>query len=56
MSNIISLINENINVIGNISNPRSGAFEVTIDGLVVFSKFETGCFPNEAQIRTWLIK
>ena len=55
MSNIIASINQNIEVIGNISHPRSGSFEVMIDDLVVFSKFETGCFPNEEQIRTWLI-
>ena len=55
MSNIIASINRNIEVIGNPSPPRSGAFEVKKDNILVFSKFETGRFPNERQIRTWLI-
>ena len=55
MSNIIASINSNIEVIGNPSPPRSGAFEVKKDDMLVFSKFETGSFPNEKQIRTWLI-
>ena len=55
VSNIIASIDSNIEVIGNPSPPRSGAFEVKKDGMLVFSKFETGSFPNEKQIRTWLI-
>ncbi len=56
MSNTIKSINPKIEVIGNISPPRSGAFEVTINDLIVFSKFDTNSFPNEKQIRTWLIQ
>ena len=56
VSNTIKSINPKIEVIGNISPPRSGAFEVTINDLIVFSKFDTNSFPNEKQIRTWLIQ
>ena len=34
-----------VTVIGNKQSPRSSAFEVTMDGSLLFSKFESGCFP-----------
>ena len=38
---------------GNAKPPRSGAFEVTIDGKLVYSKFQTGNFPNVEDISSW---
>ena len=38
---------------GNIQQPRNGAFEVTIDGTLVYSKFKTGNFPNVKEIKSW---
>ena len=38
---------------GNISPPRSGAFEVTINGTLAYSKFKTGDFPNAKDIKSW---
>ena len=38
---------------GNINPPRSGAFEVTIDNQLVFSKFKTGLFPDKKVIKSW---
>ncbi len=43
----------NAQVQGNIKAPRSGAFEVTIDGKLVYSKFQTGNFPNAKDISNW---
>ena len=38
---------------GNAKPPRSGAFEVNIDDKLVFSKFESGGFPQESDIKSW---
>ena len=43
----------NAEVDGNAKPPRNGAFEVTIDGKLVYSKFQTGNFPQEGDIKTW---
>jgi len=40
-------------VVGNSSPPRSGSFEVTIEGKLVYSKFKTGTFPNTDEINKW---
>jgi len=37
---------------GNAKPPRSGAFEVTLDGKLVYSKFQTGSFPNTGDIKS----
>ena len=42
-----------VHVEGNSKPPRSGAFEVTIDGELVYSKFQTGNFPNMEDIYSW---
>jgi len=42
---------------GNKNNPRTGSFEIIIDGKLVYSKFETHAFPSKAEIKeliTWL--
>ena len=39
---------------GNKNSPRSGAFEITINGKLVYSKFETQTFPKIEEIKTIL--
>ena len=41
------------NVVGNAKPPRNGAFEVMIDGKLVYSKFQTGNFPKSDDISSW---
>jgi len=53
VSNEIKNIMPNANVKGNSKPPRSGAFEVTIDGKLIYSKFQTGDFPNSVDISSW---
>ena len=38
---------------GNTKPPRSGAFEVSFDKKMVYSKFKTGEFPQEGDIKSW---
>ena len=54
VSKIIKTINSSVSIIGNNSPPRSGAFEVTLNNKVVFSKFKTGRFPDESEINFWI--
>ena len=37
----------------NSTPPRSGAFEVSLNDKLVYSKFKTGDFPQESEIRSW---
>ena len=37
-------------IIGNQTPPRSGAFEITINNELVYSKFKTNTFPSEDEI------
>ena len=53
VSNIINLIDEPINISGNDSEPRTGSFEVIVNGKLLFSKFKLGRFPNESEIYSW---
>ena len=53
VSKIITSINNNINIIGNESSPRTGSFEVSINNKLVFSKFKCDRFPDETEICTW---
>ena len=53
VSKEIKEIMPNANVQGNSKPPRSGAFEVTIDGKLVYSKFQTGNFPKSKDIASW---
>ena len=46
VSKIILDINPNVILIGNPKPPRSGSFEITIDGNLVYSKLLTNKFPN----------
>ena len=40
-------------IIGNESPPRSGAFEISKNGELIYSKFNTGEFPNAETIVSW---
>ena len=55
MSKIIKSIIPNSTIIGNVHPPRSGAFEVTINEKNVYSKFTTGTFPKEKEVKNWFI-
>ena len=53
VSKEIKKIKPNVQIDGNAQTPRSGAFEVTIDGKLVYSKFQTGNFPKSKDISSW---
>jgi len=53
VSKQVKKIMPNAQVTGNTKPPRSGAFEVTIDGKLVYSKFKTGNFPRYEDIKSW---
>ena len=41
---------------GNEQGPRTGAFEVLLNGQLIFSKFSENRFPNKNEISDWLTK
>tara|TARA_Y100000996_G_scaffold325181_1_gene261264 strand:+ start:256 stop:423 length:168 start_codon:yes stop_codon:yes gene_type:complete len=43
------------NISGNKISPRSGAFEIEVDGKLVYSKFKTSNFPTITDITGWII-
>ena len=51
MSKKIKELHPNAYIIGNEANPRTGSFEITIDGKLVYSKFETHAFPSKSEIK-----
>jgi selT/selW/selH-like putative selenoprotein len=53
VSKQIKKIMPSAQVEGNAKTPRSGAFEITIDGKLVYSKFQMGSFPKAADISSW---
>ena len=53
MSKFIKTIAPNANIEGNSKPPRSGAFEVSLNDELVYSKFKTGEFPQESEIKNW---
>ena len=53
VSKIISSINISLEIKGNINEPRSGAFEIYINDILVFSKLDCKRFPNESEIYSW---
>ena len=53
VSKEIKKIMPNALIKANTQQPRSGAFEVTINGALVYSKFKTGDFPNVKDIKSW---
>ena len=40
-------------ITGNERSPRTGAFEVTINEKLVFSKFSENRFPKEDEMKGW---
>ena len=53
MSKQIKKIVPDATIKGNAKPPRSGAFEVTIEDKLVYSKFQTGEFPQASDIKSW---
>ena len=53
MSNIIKSINPTVIVSSNNIPPRSGAFEIKLDDKLVYSKLNSGTFPNKTEIDQW---
>ena len=54
MSKEILKIDSSISITRNEKPPRTGSFEVTQDGKLIYSKFETGVFPTSLIIKSWL--
>ncbi len=50
VSKIIKKISPNSNISSNREYPRSGAFEIEIDGEIIYSKLKTNNFPTEEDI------
>jgi len=53
VSKEIKKIIPNADVMGNSKPPRNGAFEVTLNEKLIYSKFQTGNFPNSEDISSW---
>jgi len=53
VSNIINSLNYNVEIKGNLAEPRTGSFEVKLNDKLVFSKFQTDKFPDENQVLNW---
>ena len=53
VSELILKLHPNPKISENKSYPRSGAFEVTVNGKLVYSKFQTGDFPDSKIIKEW---
>ena len=53
VSKFIKTIAPKAKIEGNSTPPRSGAFEVSLNDKLVYSKFKTGEFPQESEIKSW---
>ena len=53
VSKFIKTIVPQAKIEGNSKPPRSGAFEVSLNDKLVYSKFKTGEFPQESDIKNW---
>ena len=51
MSKEIKELQPHAHIEGNKNNPRTGSFEIIIDGKLVYSKFETHAFPSKIEIQ-----
>ena len=51
VSKEIKELQPDANIEGNKNNPRTGSFEIIIDGKLVYSKFETHAFPSKTEIQ-----
>ena len=54
VSKDIKTLFPNTTIEGNKNLPRSGAFEITLNGELVYSKFQTNTFPTKEDIKTLL--
>ena len=50
VSKIIKRINSSYKIEGNSIYPRSGAFEIELNGKTIFSKLTSGEFPTKEEI------
>ena len=50
MSNQIKKIATNAIITGNENPPRTGAFEILLNGKLIYSKFETDTFPSQVEL------
>ena len=53
VSKVINNINSDATIVSNSSYPRSGAFEVELNGNLIFSKLSTGRFPEKIEVLSW---
>ena len=53
MSKVIKNIYPDCEIVGNKLAPRSGAFEIELDGKLVYSRFNTSKFPSEQEIKNF---
>ena len=53
VSKIIQSVTSDAEIIGNPKPPRTGAFEVKMDGNTVYSKFSTNTFPTKDDVIAW---
>ena len=53
VSNIIKNKYKHIIIEGNSFLPRTGSFEIKINNILKYSKFETNKFPTEEEILSW---
>ena len=44
----------NASIEGNKKEPRSGAFEITLNEQLVYSRFETNSFPSKIELKEFL--
>ena len=44
----------NAEIAGNKNEPRSGSFEITLNGKLVYSRFETNAFPSKIELKELL--
>ena len=54
VSKEIQALVPNATIVGNENTPRSGAFEIMIDGKLVYSRFETDSFPSKNEVKRLL--
>ena len=54
VSKIINEVNPDASIASNATYPRSGAFEVTIDRKLVFSKLTNNRFPSKEEVKSWV--
>ena len=53
VSKQIKMKYSDVKIVGNSSPPRNGAFEVTLNNELIFSKFQKNRFPTKDEISKW---